>query len=168
MATETEAAPWQVEPQKEHRWLHRLVGDWTFESEAQEPGKTSQKGTGAQSIRAIGDLWILGEGEAEMPGHGAATMILTLGYDPQKERFVGTWIGSVMANLWVYEGTLDAAQRVLTLDTEGPSFSGDGGTAPYHDIVEIMSDDHWVLRSEARDASGNWHQFMTAHYRRKK
>jgi hypothetical protein len=39
-----------------------------------------------------------------MPGGGAATMFLTLGYDPQRERYVGTWIGSMMTHLWGVRG----------------------------------------------------------------
>jgi hypothetical protein len=27
-------APMMAEPQKEHQWLEKLVGDWTYESEA--------------------------------------------------------------------------------------------------------------------------------------
>src|SRR3954452_23175039 len=98
-----------------------------------EPGKPPEKSTGTESVRSLGGLWIVADGQGEMPGGGAATMVLTLGYDPQKQRFVGTWVGSMMTNLWVYDGTLDAAARVLTLNAEGPSMSGDGRTAKYQD-----------------------------------
>jgi hypothetical protein len=70
-----------------------------------------------------------------------------------------------MAHLWPYEGTLDG--NVLTLDNEGPSFSGDGTTAKYQDVVEVVDDDHWVLRSRVLGADGKWTDFMEAHYRRK-
>ena len=55
-----------------------------------------------------------------MPGCGPSTTIMTLGYDPQKERFVGTFVASMMTHMWHYNGSLDAAEKVLTLDTEGP------------------------------------------------
>src|SRR5688572_16447612 len=116
-----------AEPQKEHQWLQKLVGEWTSESEMEmEPGKSPERCKGTESVRSLGGLWIVGEGSGEMPGGGLATMILTLGYDPQKGRYVGTWVGSMMTHLWIYEGSLDAAGKVLTLDTEGPSFVGDG------------------------------------------
>ena len=57
---------------------------------------------------------------------------------------------------------------MLTLDTEGPSFAGEGKMAKYKDMIEFKSDDHRVLTSHVLGDDGKWHQFMTAHYRRKK
>jgi hypothetical protein len=157
----------KTDPQKEHRWLQKLVGEWTYEGEAMaEPGKPPERFKGTESMRAIGELWIQGESKGEMPGGGPATMILTLGYDPKKQRFVGTWVGSMMANLWVYEGELDAAERVLTLNSEGPSFAGDGSLQKYQDIITVESDDHRILKSRAPGPDGKWNEFMTSHYRR--
>jgi len=158
-----------AEPQQEHHWLQKLVGEWTFEGECMmEPDQPPMKSTGSESVRSIGGLWTIGEGSGEMPDGGPCTTIMTLGYDPASERFVGTFIGSMMTHLWVYNGTLDAARKVLTLDTEGPDFSGGGGLLKYQDLVEFVSDDHRILSSRLRDKDGKWHSFMTAHYRRKK
>ncbi len=158
-----------AEPQKEHQWLQKLVGDWTLEAEAtMAPGEPPAKTTGTESVRSIGGLWIVAEGEGEMPGGGAGTSIMTLGYDPQKERYIGTWIGSMMTHLWLYEGSLDADERRLTLDSEGPGMSGDGTLARYQDVIEIKSDDHRVLTSHVLGEDGKWQSFMTVHYRRKR
>ena len=158
-----------AEPQKEHAWLQKLVGEWTYEVEAvMAPGQPPIKSQGAESVRSLGGLWIVGEGQGECPGGGPATTLLTLGYDPSAKRFVGTWVGSMMTHLWVYDGALDASGKVLTLDAEGPSFAGDGKMAKYQDITEIKSDDHRVLSSRVLGPDGKWNQFMTAHYRRRK
>src|SRR5918999_1281570 len=98
-------------------------------------------------VTALGVLWILAEGQGEMPGGAAATTVLTLGYDPQQQRYVGTWIGSMMTHLWVYNGVLDAAGRVLTLTAEGPHFTAEGTMAQYKDVIEFKSEDHRVLTS---------------------
>ncbi len=103
-----------------------------------------------------------------MPGGDMATMLITLGYDPQNKRFVGTWIGSTMTWLCVYDGSLDAAEKVLTLEAEGPDFVVEGKLAKYRDVVEWKSDDHRVLTSHVLGDDETWNQFMTAHYRRKK
>jgi hypothetical protein len=44
--------------------------------------------------------------------------------------------------------------------------AGDGGLAKYQDLIEIVSDDHRVLRARVL-ANSKWKHFMTAHYRRK-
>lgn len=158
-----------AEPQKEHAWLERLVGEWTYETEAvAEPGKPPERCGGTESVRSLGGLWILAEGRGEMPGGAPALMLMTLGYDPQRKRFVGTWIGSMMTHLWVYDGALDAAGRVLSLESDGPSMAGDGKMARFRDAIELTSDDHRVLTSSVLGEDGAWRQFMTATYRRKK
>ncbi|MGH7445463.1 MAG: DUF1579 domain-containing protein [Longimicrobiales bacterium] len=157
-----------AEPQQQHDWLQRLVGDWSYDAQMAEPGKPPDTASGTQTTRSLGRLWIVGEGQGEMPGGGTGTSLLTIGYDPPGQRFVGTWIGSMMTHLWVYDGWLDDAQRVLTLESEGPSFTGGSTLQKYRDIIEIQGDDAYVLRSQAQDDAGKWQQFMTATYRRKK
>lgn len=157
-----------AEPQWEHEWLHKLIGEWAYEHEAAvEPGQPPQTFSGRDTVRSLGGVWVICEGEGEMPGGGTAQTVMTLGYDPARSRFVGTFIGSMMTNLWIYEGTLNAERTVLTLDTEGPSFSGDGTMAKYQDVIEFLSDDHRVLKARVLGDDGNWNEFMTAHYRRK-
>jgi Protein of unknown function (DUF1579) len=159
----------KTEPQKEHQWLQKLVGEWTYEGEASmEPGKPPERFKGTESVRSLGGLWVLCEGHGEMPGGEPATTLMTLGYDPEKGRYVGTWIGSMMTHLWIYNGSLDAADKVLTLDSEGPSFASDGKLAKYQDVITLESADHRILTSRALDADGKWQEFMTAHYRRRR
>jgi hypothetical protein len=159
----------QTEPQREHQWLHKLVGEWTSEGEAtMEPGKPPERFKGTESVRSLGGLWVLAEGQGEMPGGGPATMLMTLGYDTRTKRYVGTWVGSMMTHLWVYDGSLDAAERVLTLESEGPAMRPDAPLAKYRDVIEFKSDDHRVLSSYALGDDGEWRGFMTAHYRRKR
>ena len=90
-----------------------------------------------------------------------------VGYDPQAKRFVGSFVASCMTNLWIYNGSLDDAGKVLTLDAEGPNFTGDG-LAKYQDIIEFVSDDHRTLSSQVLGDDGQWQPFMKAHYRRKR
>ena len=157
------------EPQKEHQWLQRFVGDWTSEAEmVMAPGESPATSKGTESAKSLGGLWVLAEGEGELPGGGTGTMMLTLGYDPQKKRYIGTWVGSMMTHMWLYNGALDATGNVLTLDTEGPGMAGDGKMFRYQDVIEFKSDDHRILTSQMLGEDGKWQRFMTAHYRRKR
>ncbi|MGH7308531.1 MAG: DUF1579 domain-containing protein [Candidatus Rokuibacteriota bacterium] len=156
-------------PQKEHQWLQQLIGEWTSEGEAtMEPGKPPEKFQGTERVRPLGDLWVLAEGQGQAPGDCAMTTLMTLGYDPEHQRYVGSFIGSMMTHLWRYEGALDAADRVLTLETEGPSMAAEGTTAKYRDVIELKSDDHRLLTSHMLGDAGKWHSFMTVNYRRRR
>jgi hypothetical protein len=156
-----------AEPEKEHRWLDRLVGEWTYEGEcSMGPGQPALKTTGVEVVRSLGGLWTIGEGEGDTPDGGTAKTVMTLGYDPQAKRFVGTFIASMMSYLWIYSGSLDESGKVLALDAEGPGFSGEG-MGKYQDQIELVDDDHRVLTSRVLGENGQWNVFMTAHYRRK-
>lgn len=156
-----------AQPQLQHEWLSRLVGRWTSEAKcsagSDQPPETFR---GTEVVRSLGGLWILCEGEGDMPGGGKALSVITLGFDPAQSRFVGTFIASVMTHLWVYNGSLDATGKVLTLDAEGPDWSNDNKLAKYHDIITIVDDDHRMLTSEKLNDDGTWTQFMESHYHR--
>lgn len=157
-----------AEPRKEHRWLERLVGEWSYEAEAvMAPGQPPEVSRGTESVRSLGGLWIVGEGRGECPGGGPAHTLLTVGFDPEAGRFVGTWVGSMMTHLWRYDGWLDEAGKVLTLESEGPSFSGDGATAKYRDTTEFDGPGRRVQASEVLGGDGRWTRFMTARYQRR-
>jgi hypothetical protein len=163
-----QTASMPAQPQKEHQWLQKLVGEWTYEIEAiMEPNQSPVKSTGTETVRSLGGLWFLAEGQGEMPCGGSATTLMTLGYDPQKQRYVGTWIGSMMTYLWQYDGELDAGKTVLTLNSDGPVMKGEEKLGKYKDVIEFKSDDHRVLTSHMLRDDGHWQHFMTAHYWRK-
>ena len=155
-------------PQAEHEWLHKLVGEWTCEGEAMAaPGEPPARWKSTEVVRSLGGMWVVGEGHGETPGGSTAHTMITLGFDGKKGRYVGTFVGSMMSSMWVYEGTLDTAGRVLTLDTDGPSMSGEG-SAKYQDIVEFQSNDERSLSSLVQSPNGEWQQIMRITYRRTK
>jgi Protein of unknown function (DUF1579) len=155
-----------VEPRKEHQWLGRMAGEWTFEMEAEgEPGQPPIKDSGTESVRSLGGIWVMCEAHGVTPEGDDATSIMTLGYDPERGRFTSTFISSMMTYMWICEGRLDPAGSVLTLDAEGPAYTGEG-MMKYRDTIELRSDDHRVQTSGYQRTDGSWHQFMTTHYRR--
>lgn len=160
--------PPNPEPQPEHHWLQRLVGEWTFECEfGMGPDEPRVNGAGSEIVRSLGGLWTIGEGTGgDIPDGPPQRSITTLGYDPRTKRFVGSFVSSCMTYLWIYDGTLDADRRVLTLRAEGPGFNPDGALSQFEDIHEIIDDDHRTLSSRIRGEDGSWFHFMTAHYRR--
>ena len=159
----------KVATRREHQWLRRLVGEWTFEGEARMgPGQPSVKYTGTESARSLMGAWTVIEGRGDQPGGGTSSSLMTLGYDVVRERFVGTFVTGMMTHLWIYEGDLDEAANRLTLDTEGPSFTTQGQMVKYEDFIELLDDDHRVMTSRFLGDDGEWHEFMPVDYRRMK
>ena len=50
--------------------------------------------------------------------------IITLGYDPAKGKFVGTFIASMMTHLWLMRVRSTRPAKSSTLDAEGPRHHG--------------------------------------------
>ncbi|AVA34843.1 uncharacterized protein DUF1579 [Cupriavidus metallidurans] len=164
----------KIEATNEHRWLQKLVGRWVGEGEAQMgPEAPPEKWKIPEQVSQVGDVWVQARAEGEFPGCGSAVTIMTLGYDPVRKHFVGTFIGSMMTHMWVYEGDLEADGRTLTLRADGPAFGADGNvvegkTAKYRDVVAMVDDDHRTLTSFMQADNGEWMQIVQARYRREK
>jgi hypothetical protein len=158
----------KFEPTREHQWLGRLIGDWTWTHDVPATGDTRVTHLeGTETFRAIGQLWVLGEAVGPMPGGGASVSLMTLGWDPQKNKYVGTWVGSPMPSLWVYEGELEAGGNALALYSTGPAMDGSSGLAPYKDVIAFLDDNTRTLAGHVKGANGDWQRFMTVEYRRR-
>ena len=154
------------QPHAEHAWLNDLIGNWEFSHLCDMgPGQPPTTATGRVTVRTLGGLWFLMDGSGTDPEGGSWTWLCTLGFDPERKRYVGTFVASMMTHLWIYEGKLDDSGKSLVLDVEGPRFDGTGMTK-YQDIYEIVDHDHWILRSRILGDDGAWHQFMEGHHRR--
>jgi hypothetical protein len=152
-------------PLKEHEWLDQLVGEWESEAEiTAEPGKPPTTTKGSESTRGLGGFWTLSEHKGDIMGM-PFTGILTLGYSPEKKKYVGTWVDSVTSHLWSYTGSVDAAGRSLTLETEGPGH--DGKPTKFREVITVRGRDHKSFSSSA-EKDGQWVTFLKVEYTRKK
>jgi surface antigen len=155
----------KAELTEEHAFLQKLIGTW--EVDAADPDGKIDHGTWTETVRSLHGLWFLCEGEGTMPGGGAAATLLTLGYDPDKRKYTGTWVGSMMNHMWAYEGALDHTGRTLLLDTSGPDFEHEGQSASYREAITLINDNERTFTSSVRQPDGSWKEFMIANYRRK-
>jgi hypothetical protein len=147
-----------------HTWLRQLLGEWKAEGFIE--GDKQSESDWTESVRAIGELWIVAEGGGTMPDGNPGTMMITLGYDPERQRYVGTWIGSMMTHMWHYDGHLDATGRVLTLESEGPDWERPGQTLRSRDIIELEDAESRLFRTEILGQDGTWREMMRMRYRR--
>ena len=161
-------APGMPAPTKEHEWLHQLAGQWEADLEVSAgPGKPPLKLKSTENTRRIGGFWILSESEVTPPGMPFARA-LTLGYDPQKKKYVGTWVDSTSTHIGKSEGSMDAAGMTLTLEGEMPSPFDPSKSVRVREVIELKSRDLKVITTSLQGEDGNWFTLVTVNARRKK
>ena len=155
-------------PEKEHEWLEQLVGEWDGDVEMyMDPSKPPMKAKGTESVRSVGGFWTLGEVKSDLGGM-PYTGIMTLGYDADKKKYVGTWVDSMTSHHWKYEGKLDPTGKILTLETKGPCPLRPGELSNFKEVIEIKDKDHKVFSSSIEIEDGKWQTGMIGRYTRKK
>jgi hypothetical protein len=150
-----------AEALKEHAFLERMVGDWTVAASDMTGDKPWD-----ETVRSLQGIWFVAEGAGETSDGKQATTILTLGYDSSKSKYVGSWIGSMMDYMWIYEGEIEPSGNVLSLYTRGLAFEGDG-LADYREQIAFLDDNVRTFTSSVKEADGTWKQFMEVKYTRK-
>jgi hypothetical protein len=153
-------------PTKEHAWLQQFVGEWECQVDMfmgpDQPPMTTRGGTKA---RLLGGFWLIEEGRNhQMPYE----FVFSLGFSPEKKKYVGTWTDSMMSYHWHYEGTVDTDRNMLTLETNGPFPMIPGKTCSYRDTTEFKSPDHRVFTSLRSEGDGVWVKHLVVTARRKK
>jgi hypothetical protein len=163
---EVQEMPDSTKPLPEHAWLHKLVGEWRVESEMDMGPAGMQQSQGRETVAMFGDLWVLGDGEGEMPDGGLMRYRSGIGFDVTFKEYRGFMVMSPSSHLWKYTCELSPDGRTMTMNCEGPHMWKDGETAQYRDVIEIEDDNHRTLTSYGQDDDGNWQQFMKARYTR--
>lgn len=111
-------------PGPEHAVLTQDVGTWDATVEmAMAPGQPPSVSKGVETNTLLGELWLIQDFKSEMmgqpfAGHGVA------GYDPQKKKYVSTWVDSMSTWLAVSDNTWDPATKTMTGWMEGPDMTG--------------------------------------------
>lgn len=158
------------QPQEQHAWLAEMMGSWSLSGQGYaDPSQPPFTFKGTEVVRPMGSLWVVCEASFSTTNIGESQTLMTLGFDPASDRFVGSWAGTMMTCMFHYAGQLDESNTLLTLETEGPNLDPDappGSLAWYHDIIERVSDSHRILRSRVIHDDGTHTQLMEAHYLR--
>lgn len=100
---------------QEHQRLAEDVGAWDAAAAIwSSPDGEAETTTATETVRMLGDLWQLSYfkgkfGEMEYSGHGQT------GYDPQRQKYVGTWVDSLNPHLMTTEGHVDQESGKLIL-----------------------------------------------------
>ena len=159
--------PGMPDPLPEHAWLAKYVGEWESSAEMQcDPTQPPMLCTGTESARMLGGHWLVAQGSSDM-GPMRFESVLTLGFEPQRQIYIGSWIDSMTGYFWQYEGAVNAAGTTLSLDTMGPYPANPDRLTRFREVTEFKSADLRVFTSSVEGDDGSWRTLMTVHYRRK-
>lgn len=155
------------QPQEQHQWLERFAGEWVTQSEgSMGPDQPPMQCEGTMSSRMLGGFWVVNEMQGDVMG-APMTGLQTIGYDPEKKKYVGTWVDSMTNLLWQYEGTVDESGKKLSLLAEGPNMMAAGKTTQFEDAYEFKTPDHILVTSSILGEDGKWIVFMKGDMKRK-
>jgi hypothetical protein len=155
-------------PGKQHEALKYFEGTWDAKAKFMtEPGKpmTESKGTEKAEI-ILGGFWLAFEYKGEMMGM-PFTGRGTMGYDQQKQKYVGTWIDAMKSGLFLSEGTADESGKVWTMMVQGYC-DGEGRSITMKQVYEIKDKDTWTLSFLAPNPDGKEMPTGTIEYQRRK
>jgi len=71
-----------TKPIQEHKWLQHFIGEWRVENEmTMSPDQPKMKSEGRETVKDLGGLWAVAQGESGMPNGESMTYDAVLGYD---------------------------------------------------------------------------------------
>ena len=148
--------------------LAKAVGAWDAEIESMMggPGASAEKSKGSETVKALpGGLWMMSDFQGEfggMPFHGHGVN----GYDPAKQKYVGTWVDSFGTHLSTMEGTVDEKTKTGTFFMEGPDMTGK--MVKYRLVTKWIDDDNRTFEMFGPGPDGKEGEVMKITYKRRK
>jgi len=160
--------PEMAKPSKEHKLLEQFAGDWKMTAEAEPaPGQPPIKCEGSETAKMLGGFWLISEGQGDMMGTPVNSR-LTIGYDPAKKKYIGTFCCTMDSTLWTYEGKMDETGKKLTLETEGPMPMDPSKKCKFREVLELQDPDHKTFTSYIQGEDGKEVKMVEMKYERKK
>ena len=150
----------------EHAILKKDEGVWdaTVEMLGMGPTPMTSKGVETNTLMANG-LWLISDFKSDIMGqpfHGHGTF----GWDPNKKKYVGTWVDSMTAGVSLSEATWDAGTSTLTGWMEGPGPTG--GVQKTRAVTQYKSPDSRVFTLSGPGPDGKEAPMMRITYTRRK
>ena len=143
--------------------LKKDIGDWDAAiTVTPQPGAEPQQSKGRLSGRLIsGGRWLVTDFKnltTGFEGHGI------YGYNAAAKRYVGTWVDDMRSNIYVGEGTWDAATRTMTY--EWRAAMPNGQAMVWKETSQMISDTEQVFRVLFPQPDGSEFEMMRATYRK--
>lgn len=157
-----------MEPTEHHKLLAKAVGTWDADMTMWMAGPDGEatKTKGTETVEMFGEFWSVGQLKYDFMGM-PVTGRSTIGYDPAKNKFVGTWIDTTSAFAAQMSGDYDKETKTFTYMGEMPG--PDGNTSPFKIIERHTDDDNKTFEMHMQSpGSDELVKFMEIKYSRKK
>ena len=89
-----------------------------------------------------------------------------MGYDPEKKKYVASWVDNAQPRLMLLEGTYDAATNTLTMYTESKDPTGKPVKEKH--THQYKGEDHRVFRIFQPGPDGKDMLFMEVSYKKRR
>lgn len=158
-----------AKPTPEHALLKREVGTWDAAMSLfmGGPDAPPAKYKAVETVKLIeGGLWSIGEYRGEFLGREFVGRSM-MGYDPDKKKYVASWVDNATPRLMLLEGTYDEAKRTLTMFTESKD-PATGQPVKEKHTHHFQDDDHRVFRMYQPGPDGKDAMIMEVVYTRRK
>jgi hypothetical protein len=111
-------------PVDQHKQLLAGVGEWegTLTS-YMIPGMKPEPVAAHETVTAIGEFWTLSQFHCQFMGqpyHGSGHY----GYDPEKKKYIGTWVDSMSSQFALMEGEVDPKTNTLVMHWQARDMTG--------------------------------------------
>jgi predicted enzyme related to lactoylglutathione lyase len=152
-------------PQPGHEILKRFEGEWRFEKliEAADGSRIDTLGAGEITAEMVGGFFVVSKWSGNVYG-GPYTAVQTVGYDAEKQAYVGIWIDNTMGYQWPLHGSLAADSKELIIASSGPGPAG--GICHFRERYQFKSADLVTIIAEMMQEE-KWVEFMTTQLTRK-
>src|SRR5262245_34529610 len=153
-------------PSKEHGMLKEMEGNWDVEMKFQMPGADEQTAKGTETVVLVGELWAVFDVKfddmmgGKWQGHG------TLGFDPVKKKYVGSFVHSASPFLSIGEGTPNEGGKSVTMNWDGVGPTGE--REKMREVFEKKDKDNAVMTMYGTGSDGKEEKHFTMTYKRKK
>ena len=150
--------PGMPQPSPEHGYFKKMVGTWdcTMKMGPQESKATAR-------YRMIGGFWLVGNFNGDIQGmkfEGHETM----GWDPKKKKYVGTWMDSMSPYGMNMESELDSSKKTMT--ATGDAMNMEGKMAKFKMVSEWKNDDEMTM-TMYEEKGGKMEQQFSIDYKRR-
>lgn len=162
-ASKQEGMPPTAKPGKQHELLAKKAGTW--DALITMGGQPGGKAVFTAKMDH-GGLWLVGDFRGEFMGAPFSGHEIT-GYDSKKQKFVSTWIDSMIDRVMVFEGDYDEKSKTLSLWTEGTDPMTGKPMRERHDH-EFIDADNWEFTMNHPAPDGSFAPVLTITYKRKK